>query len=115
MDLLVDHAQVRTDCSLTYAWLLTLMLECSCDSIDMYTGKERDDQLPLSHSHAHKMRAAATYVFGQTYGLGNSPWTEDPSNPGHYTGNPSRSAIIEQYMFSLMRRKVCRVPLPVYP
>ncbi|TDL13834.1 hypothetical protein BD410DRAFT_817264 [Rickenella mellea] len=52
------------------------------------------------------MRAAISHKFGRDYTLGAQPWTENPSIPGTWMGNPSLSVKVSQYMVSLHRRKV---------
>ncbi|KAF9232246.1 hypothetical protein BU15DRAFT_90696 [Melanogaster broomeanus] len=52
------------------------------------------------------MRASMSHKFGREYALGTEPWKEHSTIPGRFTGNPSLSVTVSQYMISLHRRKV---------
>lgn len=83
-------------------WLLS-----RCDEEDIQTGKAKDPSIArVNYSTAQKMCAAVSHKFGRDFGLGTQPWVESPVNPGHFTGNPSLSVTVSQYMISLRRRKV---------
>ena len=82
-----------------------------CDTINIYNA---DDKHPsedvASYSHAQKMRAAVRYKFEHEFGFGaESPWIVDPVTQLG-TGNPSLCKLVENYMSSLRRRKVCAFP-----
>lgn len=57
-----------------------------------------------TYSHAQKIRAAMTYVFGRVYELGSIVWHQDEKN-GRCYGNPSVSQKVSSYMVSLRNRK----------
>ncbi|KAG1756883.1 DNA breaking-rejoining enzyme [Suillus paluster] len=59
-----------------------------------------------TYSHAQKMRAAMTYMFGRLQGLSNMPWHESDAGGGIMVGNPSISVEVSSFMCSLCRRKV---------
>ncbi|KAH9479416.1 hypothetical protein JR316_0008006 [Psilocybe cubensis] len=61
-----------------------------------------------TYTHAQKMRASMTYIFGRIYGLGSQPWKQARSEKGvvYMEGNPSISEKVSSYMVSLRRRKV---------
>lgn len=76
-----------------------------CDDIDIFTSQPKGLAKTVStYSHAQKMRAAISHVFGRTFGQGNTSWIEIQS--GRFVGNPSLSTVVCQYMVSLRRRKV---------
>jgi hypothetical protein len=56
-----------------------------------------------------KMRAAVSHHYGQDRQLGNQPWTEVGDSV--WSGNPSLSIVVSQYMVSLRRLKVRRILL----
>ncbi|KAF9521447.1 hypothetical protein CPB83DRAFT_778726, partial [Crepidotus variabilis] len=76
-----------------------------CDTIDL-DGKPSIGQRS-SYTHAQKMRAAMTYTFGRTLGLGSQAWQEYRASGGliETAGNPSTSELVSRYMISLRRRK----------
>lgn len=59
-----------------------------------------------SYTHAQKMRASMTYIFGRKCRLGRVPWQASGSQTGTPIGNPSVSDDVATYMVSLRRRKV---------
>ena len=72
----------------------------------MLDGKHRPaSQRRDSYTHAQKMRAAMTYTFGRTFGLGSRPWQLNEVT-GTMAGNPSVSETVSSYMMSLRNRKV---------
>jgi len=74
----------------------------------MLDGKHRPaSQCRDSYTHAQKMRAAMTYTFGRTLGLGSRPWQVNEMT-GRMAGNPSVSETVSSYMMSLRNRKVSR-------
>ncbi|GJE89175.1 hypothetical protein PsYK624_052700 [Phanerochaete sordida] len=83
----------------------------TCDDVDIYTGKKKGPKdEPASYSHAQKMRAAMTHQFGREFGLGQQTWSQSELKADKYTGNPSLSTVVSQYMVSLRRRKVSGLP-----
>ncbi|KAG0693634.1 DNA breaking-rejoining enzyme, partial [Suillus ampliporus] len=77
-----------------------------CDSINIDGTTKPSTQERGSYGHAQKMRAAATYSFGQLQCLGNLPWHESELKSGQMLGNPSVSMEVSGFMCSLKRRKV---------
>ncbi|KAI5822245.1 hypothetical protein K523DRAFT_422137 [Schizophyllum commune Tattone D] len=75
-----------------------------CDQVKL-DGSVRSvsDPAPYSYSHAMKMRAAMTYIFGHLFGAGVVPWHENEA--GIMVGNPSISTVVSRYMVSLRKRK----------
>ena len=73
----------------------------------MLDGRHRpSDQRRDSYTHVQKMRAAMTYTFGRTLGLGSQAWQRNELT-GKMTGNPSVCQSVLSYMMSLRNRKVC--------
>lgn len=62
---------------------------------------------PATYSHAQKMRAAMTYMFGAVIGLGLANWHSVDTADGSVLmrGNPSVSQGVSSFMMSLRRRK----------
>ncbi|KDR69544.1 hypothetical protein GALMADRAFT_49901, partial [Galerina marginata CBS 339.88] len=77
-----------------------------CDSIGL-DGKPVNGPRG-SWSHAQKMRASMTYVFGRIYGIGSQHWQRVTLSDGNVRleGNPSISDRVATYMLDLHRRKV---------
>lgn len=74
--------------------------------MDVDTGMVKEANQPRgTYSTAQKMRAAVSSRFARNYNRGLAPWTENPVVPGKFTGNPSHSTRVSQYMISLRRRK----------
>ncbi|KAF8219850.1 hypothetical protein L208DRAFT_1182755, partial [Tricholoma matsutake] len=65
-----------------------------------------------TYSHAQKMQASMTYIFGCIYGLGSLPWHKNETT-GKMVGNLSVSQTVSSYMLSLRHQKVraydCRI------
>ena len=61
------------------------------------------------YTHAQKMRASMTHIFGRDFGLGKQDWSKNEQT-GHMTGNPSTSHLLGTYMVSLRNRKVRNSP-----
>lgn len=59
-----------------------------------------------TYNSAQKMRAAMSHQYGRNFKHGVQPFTENQNKPGTYTGNPSMSDTVSNYMISLRRRKV---------
>ncbi|KAJ7100328.1 hypothetical protein C8R43DRAFT_1092322 [Mycena crocata] len=74
------------------AWILD-----GCDSIKLDGTTRNPTEVRLSFTNAQKMRAAASWNFGQVANQGNKPWANS---------NPSVSRLVSQYITSLRRRKV---------
>ncbi|EPQ50092.1 hypothetical protein GLOTRDRAFT_108720 [Gloeophyllum trabeum ATCC 11539] len=75
--------------------------------MDIITGQPKPPStVRAKYGTAQKMRAAISHKFGRDYSLGAQPWMENPLVPGKWTGNPSISVVVSQYMISLRRRKV---------
>jgi hypothetical protein len=84
-----------------------------CDKNDIWTGKVEDPGVSRgTYGTAQKMHAAVSHKFGRDYQLGTQPWLEHPAMPGKFSGNPSLSATISQYMVSLHQQKVCVLDEP---
>ncbi|KAJ7113733.1 hypothetical protein C8R43DRAFT_1138578 [Mycena crocata] len=82
------------------AWILD-----SCDSIKLDGTTRSPEEVRLSYANAEKMRAAASWNFGQVENQGNKQWAKSEVT-GLWVGNPSVSRLVSQYMTSLKRRKV---------
>ncbi|KIM35214.1 hypothetical protein M413DRAFT_79592 [Hebeloma cylindrosporum] len=75
-----------------------------CDEI-MLDGSDKAPEVVCStYSHAQKMRASMTHVFGPDLRLGNERWHKSETT-GNMTGNPSVSTVLASYMVSLRNRK----------
>ena len=80
-----------------------------CDEITL-EGNHKPVGTPRSkYTHAQKMRASMTHIFGRDFGLGKQDWSKN-ERTGHMTGNPSTSHLLGTYMVSLRNRKVCNSP-----
>ncbi|KAF9472357.1 hypothetical protein BDN70DRAFT_938255 [Pholiota conissans] len=76
-----------------------------CDEMNPLDGSERPvDATPKSYGYAQKLRAAMTHIFGRTFQLGTTIWTENLET-GAAWGNPSVSHQVSSYMVSLRNRK----------
>ncbi|KAF8802224.1 hypothetical protein BYT27DRAFT_7244876 [Phlegmacium glaucopus] len=86
--------------------MMTAWIMDSCDTISL------DGKPPTtphsSYTHAQKMQASMTHVFGRVLGIGSQPWKQTTSSDGEVRveGNPSISEKVSTYMVSLRRRKV---------
>ncbi|KJA17137.1 hypothetical protein HYPSUDRAFT_146864, partial [Hypholoma sublateritium FD-334 SS-4] len=91
---------------LIVAWIMN---ECDTIALD---GKSTAKGPRGTYTHAQKMRASMTYVFGRIHGLGSYPWqiihpeVEGSRTVPHAIGNPSVSEQVSTYMVSLRQRKV---------
>ncbi|PIL33099.1 hypothetical protein GSI_04548 [Ganoderma sinense ZZ0214-1] len=82
------------------AWIMD-----RADDVDISTGEEKPLSIPrVSYDYAQKMRAAISHKFAREFKCGSHPWTENPLT-GRFTGNPSLSMTVSQYMISLRRRR----------
>ena len=80
-------------------------LGCRCDEISL-DGKHKPVGMVRSkYTHAQKMRASMTHVFGRDFGLGKQDWTKSEQT-GQMVGNPSTSHLLGTYMVSLRNQKV---------
>ncbi|KAJ7649394.1 hypothetical protein DFH06DRAFT_1331767 [Mycena polygramma] len=88
------------------AWIMNRCSQAAiCDSFNL-DGNPRDpSEVRLSFANAQKMRAAASWNFGQVENQGNATWRKSELT-GKWVGNPSVSTLVSQYMTSLKRRKV---------
>ncbi|KAJ7152218.1 hypothetical protein C8R43DRAFT_886322, partial [Mycena crocata] len=75
-----------------------------CDSIKLDGTNHDPGEVRLSFANAQKMRAAASWNFGQVETQGNVPWRKSDVTD-LWAGNPSVSRLVSQYMTSLRRRK----------
>ncbi|KAF9071273.1 hypothetical protein BDP27DRAFT_1219208, partial [Rhodocollybia butyracea] len=74
------------------AWIME-----SCDSKKL-DGTEKDPgEVRKGYGHAQKMRAAATFGFGQLVGKGRTPWSVSEVT-SEMVGNPSVSEMVSCYM-----------------
>jgi len=88
------------------------MTESRCDEISLDGKPKPVGKLRSKYTHAQKMRASMTHIFGRDLGLGKRDWTKNEQT-GRMTGNPSTSHLLGTYMVSLQNRKVRNCP-PVY-
>ncbi|KAF8806494.1 hypothetical protein BYT27DRAFT_6628346 [Phlegmacium glaucopus] len=86
--------------TLIIAWIMN-----DCDAINLDGTAKDSSTVRSSYTHAQKMHASMTYVFGRMYGLGSLPWHYD-NTQDLMVGNPSVSEKVSSYMVSLRRRKV---------
>ncbi|KAH9913412.1 uncharacterized protein B0H18DRAFT_1126275 [Fomitopsis serialis] len=85
-------------------WMAVWIMN-KADELDIYTGKPKGLTVSrVKYATAQKMRAAISHKFGRDFGFGDQPWTQNPAT-GKFTGNPSLSVTVSQYMISLQRRK----------
>ncbi|RDB19137.1 hypothetical protein Hypma_014269 [Hypsizygus marmoreus] len=85
---------------LIVAWIMH-----SCDEMNLDGTVKSQQEARETYTHAQKMRAAMTYVFGRIHGLGKTAWHKSELT-GHMVGNPSVGEAVSSYMVSLRRRKV---------
>ncbi|KAJ3003144.1 hypothetical protein NUW54_g5454 [Trametes sanguinea] len=79
-------------------WIAGWIMD-KADDLDITTGKPKDLSIPrVTYARAQKMRAAVSHKFSREYKLGTQDWTESPLNPGTFSGNPSLSPLVSQYM-----------------
>ncbi|KAJ3925057.1 MAG: hypothetical protein NXY57DRAFT_1051754 [Lentinula lateritia] len=82
------------------AWIMH-----SCDEINLNGSPIATNVECSTYAHAQKMRAAATFGFGQIHGLGMQAWHQSEIS-GKMLGNASVSETVSSYMLSLRCRKV---------
>ncbi|KJA18490.1 hypothetical protein HYPSUDRAFT_122930, partial [Hypholoma sublateritium FD-334 SS-4] len=83
-------------------FLIVVWIMNECDTIGL-DGKPAVGTRS-SYTHAQKMRASMTYIFGRKCQAGRIPW--NVPRTGTPVGNPSLSSDVAMYMVSLRRRKV---------
>jgi hypothetical protein len=82
--------------------------EPRCDEISLDGLPKPVDKVRSKYTHAQKMRASMTHIFGRDFGLGKQDWTKNEQT-GRMIGNPSTSHLLGTYMVSLRNRKVCNI------
>jgi hypothetical protein len=97
-------------CSRSFIFLL--LMELRCDEISLEGNHKPVGTVLSKYTHAQKMRASMTHIFGRDFGLGKQDWTKNEQT-GRMTGNPSTSHLLGTYMVSLRNRKV-RNSLAIY-
>ncbi|KAJ7740061.1 hypothetical protein DFH07DRAFT_965548 [Mycena maculata] len=85
-------------------WICAWIMH-SCDTVQIDGTQRPATEIRLSFSNAQKMRAAASWNFGQINDQGNVRWQKNDVTQ-KWGGNPSVSRLVSQYMVSLKRRKV---------
>ena len=80
-----------------------------CDEISLDGKPKPVGKVRSKYTHAQKMRASMTHIFGQDFSLGKQDWKKNEQT-GRMTGNPSTSHLLGTYMVSLRNRKVCNCP-----
>ncbi|KAF8812639.1 hypothetical protein BYT27DRAFT_7086458, partial [Phlegmacium glaucopus] len=85
--------------------MMTAWIMDSCDTISL-NGKPPTTPCS-SYTHAQKMHAGMTHVFGHVLGIGSQPWKQIL----RVEGNPSISKKVSTYMVSLRCRKVSTIIL----
>jgi hypothetical protein len=86
-----------------------LLMEPRCDEISLDGSHKPVGKVGSKYTHAQKMRASMTHIFGRDFGLGKKDWTKNEQT-GRMMGNPSTSHLLGTYMVSLRNRKVCNSP-----
>ena len=76
-----------------------------CDEIMLDGSPKPVGAVRSRYTHAQKMRASMTHIFGRDLGQGNQCWTKD-ERTDRMKGNPSVSPQLASYMVSLRNRKV---------
>ncbi|KAF8234171.1 hypothetical protein L208DRAFT_1111973, partial [Tricholoma matsutake] len=76
-----------------------------CDELQLDGNPKPSTTICGTYSHAQKMCASMTYMFGHIYGLGSLPWHKNEIT-GKMVGNPSVSQMVSSYMLSLRLQKV---------
>ncbi|KAK7691376.1 hypothetical protein QCA50_004775 [Cerrena zonata] len=86
-------------------WIVTWIMD-KADEKDIFTGNPKGPDVPrATYNAAQKMRAAISHKFGREFEQYTQRWQESTTHPGLFTGNPSLSPTVCQYMISLRRRK----------
>lgn len=86
-----------------------LLMKTRCDEISLEGNHKPVGMIRSKYTHAQKMRASMTHIFGRDFGLGKQDWTKN-ERTGCMIGNPSMSHLLGTYMVSLRNRKVCNSP-----
>ena len=97
----LDHGRVSCMCMFNFIWLT----DPRCDEISLDGKPKPTGKVRSKYTHAQKMRASMTHIFGRDFGLGKQDWTRKEQT-GRMTGNPSMSHLLGTYMVSLRNRKV---------
>jgi hypothetical protein len=90
-----------------------LLMEPRCDEISLEGNPKPVGMVRSKYTHAQKMRASMTHIFGRDFALGKQDWTKNEQT-GRMTGNPSTSHLLGTYMVSLRNRKVCNSLLSIF-
>jgi hypothetical protein len=89
-----------------YLFIFFLPLtEFRCDEISLDRKPKPVGKIRSKYTHAQKMRASMTHIFGRDFGLGKYDWTKNQQT-GRMIGNPSTSHLLGTYMLSLRNRKI---------
>jgi hypothetical protein len=115
------HQMIPMSTSLAGSWksesgmsLFSLPLtEPRCDEISLDGNPKPVGMVRSKYTHAQKMRASMTHIFGRDFGLGKQDWTKNEQT-GHMMGNPSTSHLLGTYMVSLRNRKVNNFPQAIF-
>ncbi len=103
-----DNGEVSPYCILAYEQHIDDPY-IRCDDGDAFTGQVKDaNQARGTYSTAQKMRAAVSSRFSRDYNRGVAPWTRTPYCQGSFSGNPSQSNCVSQYMISLVAGRLGR-------
>ena len=85
--------------------MICLWISHACEKPDPSAKSQFDrERQNRTWSHAEKMRAAVSFLYGHQLKRGREPYIEDST--GQWKGNPVLSHEVSQYMKSLRRRKV---------
>ena len=98
----LDHGRVSFACTRSFFPLT----KPRCDEISLDGKPKPVGKVRSKYTHAQKMRASITHIFGRDFSLGKQDWTKNEQT-GRMTGNPSTSHLLGTYMVSLRNRKVC--------
>ena len=101
----LDHGRV----SLTCTCLFSPLTKHRCDEISLDGKPKPVGKVRSKYTHAQKMRASMTHIFGRDFSLGKQDWTKNEQT-GRMMGNPSMSHLLGTYMVSLRNWKVCNRP-----
>ena len=93
---------------LFYMWKHCLWQPLRCDEIQLDGSHKPPGIICSKYTHAQKMHASMTHVFGHDFGLGSEKWHKSEQT-GCMAGNPSVSTLLALYMVGLWNQKVCRL------
>ena len=105
----LDNARVGPFTLFIFRQLTRMWLWPRCDEISLEGNNKPMGMVRSKYTHAQKMRASMTHIFGRDFGLGKQDWTKNEQT-GRMTGNPSTSHLLGTYMVSLRNRKVRNFP-----